>query len=47
MPVAPMDYTRGSPRMLLVLVRKFESRRGEILIFLQKKVKVGSTAQSA
>ena len=29
-------WTSGSPRMLLVLVREFESRRGEISIYLQK-----------
>ena len=29
-------WTTGSPRMLLVLFREFESRRGEIWIYLQK-----------
>ena len=34
-------WTSGSPRMLLVLVREFESRRGEIFIlfYLQKEEK--------
>ena len=37
-PVA--QWTSGSPRMLLVLVREFESRRGEILnLFAKKKEK--------
>ena len=43
-------WTSGSPRMLLVLVREFESRRGEILnLFANKKEdkKQGSTAESA
>ena len=31
--------TSGSPRMLLVLVREFESRRGEILNLFAKKSK--------
>ena len=35
-PVAPVVYFSGSPRMLLVLVREFESRRGEISIYLEK-----------
>ena len=41
-------WTSGSPRMLLlmVLVREFESRRGEISN-LFAKVKKGSTAESA
>ena len=30
-------WTSGSPRMLLVLVREFESRRGEILNLFAKK----------
>ena len=30
-------WTSGSPRMLLVLIREFESRRCEILIFFAKK----------
>ena len=32
-------WTSGSPRMLLVLVREFESRRGEILNLFAKKKK--------
>ena len=33
-------WTSGSPRMVLVLVRQFESRRGEILnLFANKKMK--------
>ena len=32
-------WTSGSPRMLLVWVREFESRRGEILNFFAKKKK--------
>ena len=32
-------WTSGSPRMLLVLVREFESRRGEILNLFEKKKK--------
>ena len=32
-------WTSGSPRMLLVLVREFESRRGEVLIYLQQQKK--------
>ena len=39
-------WTSGSPRMLLVLVREFESRRGEILN-LFAKIKKGSTVESA
>ena len=39
-------WTSGNPRMLLVLVREFESRRGEILNKFPKKKK-GSTAESA
>ena len=36
----------GSPR--IVLIREFESRRGEILnLFAKKKRKKGSTAESA
>ena len=41
-------WTSGSPRMLLVFVREFESCRGEILnIFAKKKKENGSTAESA
>ena len=29
-------WASGSPRMLLMLIREFESRRGEILIFFAK-----------
>ena len=36
MPVAPVDYYSGSPRILLVLAREFESRRGEILNLFAK-----------
>ena len=32
-------WTSGSPRMLLVLIREFESRRGEILNLFAKKKK--------
>ena len=32
-------WTRGSPRMLLVLIREFESRRGQILNLFAKKKK--------
>ena len=32
----PPRWTSGSPRMLLVLVREFESRRGEILNIFAK-----------
>ena len=39
-------WTSGSPRMLLVLIRGFEFRRGEILN-LFAKLKKGSTAESA
>ena len=39
-------WTSGSPRMLLVLLREFESRRGEILN-LFAKLKKGPTATSA
>ena len=44
----PLLRNSGSPRMLLrvVLVREFESRRGEILISFAK-IKKGSTAESA
>ena len=37
----------GSPRMLLVLVREFESLRGENLNLFAKIKKKGSTAESA
>ena len=43
-------WTSGSPRMLLLSVREFESRRGEILnLFAKKKrrKRKGSTAESA
>ena len=39
-------WTSGSPRMLLVLVREFESRRGEILN-LFPKIKKAPAADSA
>ena len=42
----PGGQRSGSPRMLLVLVREFESRRGQILN-LFAKIKKGSTAESA
>ena len=32
-------WSSGNPRMLLVLVREFESRRGEILTFFATKKK--------
>ena len=35
----PGGLTSGSPQMLLVLVREFESRRGEILKYICKKKK--------
>ena len=42
------QWTSGSLRMLLVLVREFESRRGEIVnLDAKKKEKKGSTAESA
>ena len=41
--LAPMSrsprWTSGSPRMLLVLIREFESRCGEILILFAKMKK--------
>ena len=37
----------GDPRMPLVLVREFESRRGEILTFFAKNKKGSITAESA
>ena len=45
--IAPVVYYSGNPRMLLVLVLEFESRRGEILNIFAKieeeKEKKGST----
>ena len=39
-------WTSGSPRMLLlVLVREFESRRGDVLKLFAKTKKKGSTAE--
>ena len=40
-------WTSGSPRMLLVLVREFESRRGEILNLFYEKLKNVSCDESA
>ena len=40
-------WTSGSPRMLLVLIREFESRGGEILNLLAKIRKKSTTAASA
>ena len=40
-------WTSGTPQMLLVLIREFESRRGEILNLFARIRKKGSTAESA